>query len=106
MPCYSRINSTIEWTEGTDATLLASALKQLGYIVGQAGKVVRFSHPDLDVSGTFDGRTGTMQVDTNTLDQNQLKRAYSAEVIKSAAKRFGWTAKQATDTQFQVTRRA
>lgn len=107
MPCYSRVASTVELGPKTDAGLLAQALDSLGYIVGRAGGAVRFSHPLTGVTGRY--QNGVMNVSTiegeAPLDQNEIKRAYSAQVIKSAAQRFGWQAKQTSPTQFQVTRR-
>ena len=37
---------------------------------------------------------------------NELKRAYSVEVVKRTAKRLGWKSSQVNPNQFQVTRRA
>jgi hypothetical protein len=104
MPCYSRETSTVEFGEGTDVKLLAAALKQLGYTVNQFGQRITFANYAESVTGTFAGGKMTIQ-SPGPIDQNTLKRAYSAEVVKSAAQRFGWTAKQTGAQQFQVSRR-
>jgi hypothetical protein len=105
MPCYSRVSSSVEFGDGTDAGLLAKALQSLGYIVGRAGPALRFS--GLGRSGLYQNGQLTVNGSSElTTDQvNEIKRAYSAEVVKSAAQRFGWQAKQQSPTQFQVTRR-
>lgn len=108
MPCDSRITSSVEWTDNTDPKLLAAALKSLGFIVGVVGTAVRFSNPETSVTGTYDGRKKMMTLsglNDESLDLNPIKRAYSAQVIQSAAKRFGWQVKQTDDTKFQITRR-
>lgn len=103
MPCYTRINSTVEFGPATDAALLAAALRGLGYTVTQMGKNLSFARYDNDVvTGTY--ANGRMTI-SGTVDQNLLKRAYSAEVVKSSAKRFGWQVKQTGPQQFQVTKR-
>lgn len=104
MPCYSRINTTVEFGPSTDAALLAAALKGLGYTVTQIGKSLSFAKYEGDViTGTY--ANGRMTV-SGSVDQNAMKRAYSAEVVKAAAKRFGWQVKQTNEVQFQVTRRS
>lgn len=104
MPCYSRIQSTVEFGDKTDPKLLALALKGLGYTVTLVGKSISFAKyaSDAPITGTY--RNGTMTIN-GYVDQNEMKRAYSAEVVKSAAQRFGWTVKQQSPTQFQVNRR-
>lgn len=105
MPCYSRIQSTVEFGDNTDPKLLALALRALGYTVTEIGKNLSFAKyaSDAPITGTYRG--GTMTIN-GSVDQNEMKRAYSAEVVKSAAKRFGWQVKQSSPTQLQVTRRA
>lgn len=105
MPCYSRINSTVEFGQNTDAKLLAKALRAMGYTVTEAGKSLAFAKyaSDAPITGTF--RDGTMTIN-GSIDEMEVKRTYSAEVVKSAAQRFGWQVKQPGANQFQVTRRS
>lgn len=103
MPCYSRINSTVEFGPDTDAVLLAKAMEGLGYKVYRQGKALGFTKND-GTSGQFVNGRLTVNSDAE-IDQNQFKRAYSAEVVKAAAQRFGWNAKQTSASTFQVQRR-
>lgn len=104
MPCYSRVTSTIEFGDKTDQRLLAEALKSLGYnvIAAKNGAPLRFYGGLAD--GEFANGKLTVRQD-GSFDENAVKRAYSAQVVKSAAQRFGWTVKQPAENQFQVTRR-
>ena len=109
MPCDSRITSSVEWTGNTDVKLLAEAMKSLGYIVGAVGTALRFHNPETGVVGTYDGRKSLMTMNTTrdqVVDMNELKRAYSAQVVKAAAKRFGWQVKQTGEQTYEVNRRA
>jgi hypothetical protein len=106
MPCYTREKSTIEFGPKTDAKLLAAAFKTLGYdvLVSPKGVVTFYGE---QIEGRF--ANGKLSVNSATvIDEkmvNTFKRAYSAEVVKSAAQRFGWQVKQPSANTFQVQRR-
>lgn len=110
MPCYTRQTSTVELGPQTDTQLLRAAVEELGYRTSNLDGGFAFSQGDtagLFTGGTF--REGKLSVvgseKWTTQHQHQLQRAYSAQVVKAAAKRFGWAVKQPNPNQFQVTRR-
>lgn len=103
MPCDSiRTNSVDLSSIGRiDLKLLAAALNALG--LGAA----------VQTDGTIQGRNvyyggGQLTLSGYTATQiklDQVKQAYSAEVVKSTAKRFGWTLKQVEPFKYQVIKR-
>lgn len=112
MPCYSRITSEVQFGEKTDITLLRRALEALEYTVEQTTGADGL--PRLTINGTLPNglyatgyfAKGTLEIRSATpVDMNVFKRAYSAEVVKSAGQRFGWTVQQKEANQFTVQRR-
>lgn len=106
MPCYSIEESGIKVTANTNPKLLALALKSLGYSVRAVGKNLSFANYEAGRRGTFqDGELTVWTSMGEAVDQNEIRRAYSAQVVMFAAKRFGWQVKQESPTKFQVLRR-
>lgn len=109
MPCNTIQRSTISLELRADnQTFLIEALKSLGYRVDATQDRVRFSHSRRDVSGSF--INGKLQIDgersaVERFDVNEVKRAYSHQVVQATAKRFGWQATKKTDTEYEVKRR-
>jgi hypothetical protein len=93
MPCWTVSTTTVEWGIQTDLNLLKTALESIGYVVSiendtlvarnEYGGYVQFSFGSL----TFSKVLGK---DFNA----QVKRAYSEEVIKYAAKKQSWQLKK------------
>jgi len=100
MPCNTRQTSVIQWNANTDVVLLQLALQAEGFSAVKVEDGLRFEAGY--TRGWF--RDGTMRIE-GVIDENSLKRAYSAQVVKSAAKRFGWAVQQRSAQEFQVTRR-
>lgn len=107
MPCYSRIESTVELGQNTDPLLLAKAMQALGYEVERLGQKPAdgFAFAKGSLDGEFVGGRLTFW-SVRAIDQNEIKRAYSTEVVKATAQRFGWQVKQASPNKFQLSRRA
>ncbi len=107
MPCWSQQTSTVSFSANTDLKLLAKALEGLGFVVrlDVASKALLFSNASTGQSGTFQDGSLTIK-SAKKEDMNVFKRAYSTEVVRSAAQRFGWQVKQPSANTFQVTRRA
>jgi hypothetical protein len=105
MPCWSKQTSTIAFGENTDRALFEQALRTMGYTVRvqQNGDITFRDGESLDATLDMKGSLKVTAAE-GTFDVNTLKRAYSTEVVKSAAKRFGWQAKQ-TENKFVVQRR-
>lgn len=78
-----------------DKPLLLAALKALGYEVTEQGNAILFS-----ASGSYrvhryeNGKLVLQNVNDSTAFANEIKQAYSREVVKSTAARFGWNVKQ------------
>lgn len=101
MPCWTIQTNSVELVKCDNVTLQA-ALKSLGvtvsydgafYLDGQrvridGGRLLGFGRPD-QLSGIA----------------NQIKRAYSAEAVKQAAQRNGWTVKQTGPLAYHVVKR-
>lgn len=106
MPCDTiRTNSVDLASIGRiDADLLASALNQLGIrcTVGSTGTVKYISGSNVNWQP---GQDLNLYRGASGISLDQVKQAYSAEVIKSTAKRYGWTLKQTAQFKFQVVKR-
>ena len=110
MPCNTVQRSTVRFSLKTDRNLLVAALEQMGERPVLQGDIIRFR------SGSYDCRMGEMVIEiTATYGQdveklkgekmNEVKRAYSAQVVQSQARRFGWTLKETGKYQYQVLKR-
>lgn len=71
-------------------------------------KIERADHHLMDmaikasgVSATFDASTSELIV-RNEGDGNKVKRAYSAELIRQNASKFGWRVKQTGENRFRI----
>jgi hypothetical protein len=96
----------VQFSKDTNRTLLALALKQMGFVVTQQANLDLTFTKGYGQSGTL-SVSGTMTlVNVNDEEARAIKRAYSVEVVKSAASRFGWNVKQPTATTFQIVRRS
>ena len=95
MPCYT-IN-TVDVPLGTLSLDLAEkALADMGLNPRRAGLIIGHR------AGQYDRETGTAT--WRGQDRTaELKRAYSAQVIKSQAARFGWTLRQSKTDKYTFT---
>jgi hypothetical protein len=81
---------------------MMAALAELGLgpVLQADGHTIRF-----DSNQSIDCSTGQAQL-SRYASVDQLKRAYSAAVVKATAKKFGWTPNQTnTNQQFVFKRR-
>lgn len=99
MPC-DQVRTTIVDIAKLDGALLQAALRSLGYEVSMQGEEILFK--DLPTWRTHRYANGKLYlsgvVETDRLT-NRIKQAYSTEVVKATAKRFGWTLKQDAKNQ-------
>ena len=90
MPCYTVRTVTVEIGQ-VDEHLLGLAMQSLNipsYVYNkQAGTI--------DVRGRA----------ASTVELNQIKVAYSKQVVLAQAKRFGWQIKQTADNKFVINKR-
>jgi len=58
--------------------------------------------------GSYDKASGVFRLNTGSTAQRnvkEIKRAYSAEVVKSQARKFGWTLKETAPYEYVVAKR-
>ena len=105
MPCDTIQSSTINLGNVGDKALLLKALEGLGYRGEIDGDTITFASR-FGGAGTIyaDGRVELTGRATQ-LDENTIKRAYSTEAVKLAAKKFGWSIKQTAENKFVAQRR-
>ena len=92
MPCYSIQKSKVQFAQSTDTTLFRDALRSLGFEVATSADRLLFwkAGPDgYRQSGSFDGNSGQLEL-PSVWDVNEIKRAYSQQVVESQARKFGW----------------
>lgn len=86
MPC-DQIRLTQVALDRVDPGHMTAALTALGLSprLEQDGKTIRFGRGE-----TINCSTGQSQLAANR-DVNEIKRAYSGQVVQATAKKFGWT---------------
>jgi hypothetical protein len=95
MPCNTITTVSSELKNVNRATLKA-ALVSLGYNVREASNNLYWQ------AGSYQDGKLTARNDNQIM---QVKQAYGRETVKAQAKRFGWTVKQTSDNQFEITKR-
>lgn len=113
MPCDSISTASVTWNQSTDLTLLVSALNTLGKgaTLLSDGITIRFTGGTFKAGqftftgGQFFGRMEKMTESRASEGLALVKRAYSAEVVKSQAKRFGWQLKEVAPFKYEVMKR-
>ena len=102
MPCDQIRQTSVDLSAlgKIDLGLLAAAFRDLG-LGGevQMGKVISLDR------GSYDAVTGKLQVYGIAPSMDTIKRAYSAQVVKVTAKRFGWQIKQVGQFEYQAIKR-
>ena len=98
MPCDSVITVSLE-LKGADLDLLKKALEATGERVYGATKDQISWY-----GGEYDRRTGVIKV-KNEASGKLIKKAYSAEIVKAQAKRFGWQLKETSAFTYEITKR-
>jgi len=106
MPCDTIQRSKVDFKlEVTDLNLLKAGLEKLGYKVNLGTKTLSFHDSSFNIRGEF--RKGKLEVETinREFDVNAVKRAYSTEVVKVTARKFGWTLNETSENKFEAVRR-
>ena len=101
MPCNTIRVTQIEFGKATDPGLLMAALTELGLSPQQRDKTIYFR------LGQFDTQTGQLSVRRNDATEfaSELKQCYSAQIVKTQAKKFGWQLKETAKYQYEIQRR-
>lgn len=88
MPCDSIETTTVEFLPtSTDVKLLVAALRAQGYQVSEYNSVVTFAK--YGRRGQYNGATGELTL-PESIDGNEIKRAYSEQVVTQQANEHGW----------------
>ena len=91
MPCDTISETEVEFSQHTDSALLKKAMGSLGFtVLERSGSLSFVNHKTLETGTFLNGRFAFNQRST---ESNAIKRAYSEQVVKSQAKRFGWQLK-------------
>ena len=95
MPCDSIRNIAVQLERSDTATMMA-ALTALAFAPQQIGDTIEFGRGEWINTKTGQSRLGALR------DVNEIRRAYSREIVKRQVKRFGWTLKQNPKDQNQM----
>ena len=92
MPCWTKRTTTVA-LEAADFEVLKRGLLAAGFTLaeGQSGKALLVAKGERTAT-IVNGRVQVRRDDEDLV--NEIKRAYSREAVKTAAKRFGYTVAQ------------
>lgn len=99
MPCYTMQTMEVQFGANTSASALMLALKGLHLGPRLNNDVIYFGSDEW-----INVNTGAAQISA-VRDVRTIKRAYSAELVKQQAKKYGWQLKETAPYEFQVTKR-
>lgn len=121
MPCWLKQTTPVDLGPNTSIELLTTALRGLGFHINDQNYSAQrgykfsadcFTRNDfrrMSVVVTNDNKIeiGYASTDARVLPDklNAIKRAYSTEVVKSTANRFGWRLQQKEQNQLVAMRR-
>lgn len=103
MPCDSLKTVQVSFGPQTNHDRIADALQMMGLNPVRNGQYIRFNQ------GTYDTKSNTLSLTMSSGQEERtsdIKRAYSASVVKAQAKRFGWQVKETGRFQYEVTKRS
>ena len=90
MPCDQVRIQTLQW-QGADIDILAAALEAEGWTVAVSSSRASLTARKGSSSVLYDGTQLTIQEGYGTkVDENTIRRAYSTQVVRTTAKKFGW----------------
>lgn len=102
MPCWTITTVKLE-LKNASLDLLKKALEAQGkqnIYVNTAMGIVTWGYG----RDGYNKNTGQISVQTKS-DGNAIRRAYSAEVVKKTASRFGWQVQQSGENRFAIIKR-
>lgn len=105
MPCDSIRTTDVKFGPNTDPDMMLAAMTTLGLSPVKQGDVIYFR------GGQYHTKTHTLTLQEYGRDSVEdrtakMKQAYSGEVVKSQAKRFGWKIQQTGEFEYEVTKRS
>jgi hypothetical protein len=105
MPCDSIVEQSVEFEQAQGhEDLLVDALKELGYRVETIGDRLMFNKGAMTgtyVKGQF--RTSTYTGEQFNVDA--VKQSFSKQVVKKAAKQYGWAVVEKGHNKFEIRKR-
>jgi len=104
MPCWTVQEAKVQFSANTDRNLLNAALEADGLNPKLTGDIIKFNGGSYHCAShefTFSG-LNQKQADEKVA---KFKRGYSAQVVLSQAKRFGWQVKQTSQYEYEIVRR-
>ena len=96
MPCDSIITINLE-LKNANLALLTKAINK----IGQNAYIQLRDNGLVWPGGSYDKTTGILSV-KNEADGKLIKRAYSGEIVKAQAKRFGWQCKEVGQFKYEI----
>jgi hypothetical protein len=99
MPCDSIITVDLE-LKNANLALLTKAINK----IGQNAYIQLRDNGLVWNGGSYDKKTGILSVQ-NEADGKLIKRAYSGEIVKSQASRFGWNIKETSQFKYEIIKR-
>ena len=99
MPCYTITEVKLE-LKNANLDLLTKAINK----VGQNAYVQLRENGLVWNGGSYDKTTGILSVRNGT-DGKLVKRAYSGEIVKAQASRFGWQYKEIKPFTYEIIKR-
>jgi hypothetical protein len=106
MPCWERREITVQ-LDAADPALLRAGLRAAGFELEERGDTLYVRRAGRISIGAAARITGG-QVIVDEADReivNEITRAYSAEVVRATARRFGWTAQETGPNRLKLGRR-
>jgi hypothetical protein len=105
MPCYTTRTITLDF-KAADAELLAKAMDKAGLRAHGVGDLLNLARRVVQTGQI--SFTGSTMTEAKALElAGATQRAYAAEVVQYAAKRFGFNVKASQDQrQFTLTKRS
>lgn len=103
MPCYTERKITVE-LQAANRELLLKGLTALGITATESRRGLVLTRGRQTLGVLADGRL-ELEYGVDVALANEIKQAYSGQVVQAAARRFGWTIKQEQPNQFLIQRR-
>lgn len=111
MPCWTVQTSEVSLDAKTDINLLKVALTKLGFMISEYENGNLYLSHSERINGSFQNGKLSLNYGSEQLAEkystSNIKVAYSEQVVRSQAKRFGFTVKQdaKNPNKFQLVKR-
>jgi len=97
MPCDT-ITQVKTVLEAVNVETFRTALQSLGYLTRQTNNLLQWNGGSLNLtSGVLTTRSDR--------EGQEIRQAYSGEIVKKQAARFGWAVKKTSENKYQIIKR-